>query len=194
MSIGCIGIGDWKPGDCIPGLAITRSGALHLGKGVVSSVAKSISRRSQPDGDAGTLGTSRRLRDRYHASTPSFRAYEVMKCSNEPGARLGRYSPSQAGQRVILGGHLGSYSGESETDRDRLPWWRKAALLCRRPTAHHTEPPTAHTSVIGQTPRASREHPRSAPRTPEAASGSTRSHRASLHTAPRLLPPPLISD
>ena len=187
MSIGCIGIGDWKPGDCIPGLAITRSGGLHLGKGVVSSVAKSISRRSQPDGDAGTLGTFRPLRDRYHASTPSFRAYEVFELTRSaPGSIR-----TQGGQRVILGGHLGSYSGESETD-DRLPWWRKA-VLCRRPTAH-TEPPTAHTSVIGQTPRASREHPRSALRTPEAASGSTRSHRASLHTAPRLLPPPLISD
>ena len=192
MSIGCIGIGDWKPGDCIPGLAITRSGGLHLGKGVVSSVAKSISRRSQPDGDAGTLGTFRPLRDRYHASTPSFRAYEVFELTRRaPGSIR---TQGQGGQRVILGGHLGSYSGESETDRDRLPWWRKAALLCRRPTAHHTEPPTAHTSVIGQTPRASREHPRSALRTPKPASGSTRSHRAPLHTAPRHLPPPLISD
>ena len=188
MSIGCIGIGDWKPGDCIPGLAITRSGGLHLGKGVVSSVAKSISRRSQPDGDAGILGTFRPLRDRYHASTPSFRAYEVFELTRSASRSIltqpGRpesdfgWAPRQLFRRV----------------RDRQ---RSAAVVekgcCRRPTAH-TEPPTTHTSVIGQTPRASREHPRSAPRTPEAASGSTRSHRASLHTAPILLPPPLISD
>ena len=184
MSIGCIGIGDWKPGDCIPGLAITRSGALHLGKGVSSA---NIS-RSQPDGDAGTLGTFRPLRDRYHASTPSFRAYEVFELTRSaPGSIR-----TQGGQRVIL-----LWVGTSAVipASPRLIgccWWRKAAV-CRRPTAH-TEPPTAHTSVIGQTPRASREHLRSAPRTPEAASGSTRSHRASLHTAPSLLPPPLISD
>ena len=189
MSIGCIGIGDWKPGDCIPGLAITRSGGLHLGKGVVSSVAKSISRRSQPDGDAGTLGTFRPLRDRYHASTPSFRAHEVFELTRSaPGSVR-----TQGGRRVIL-----LWVGTSAVipASPRLIGCRggeRLLCVCRRPTAH-TEPPTAHTSVIGQTPRASREHPRSAPRTPEAASGSTRSHRASLHTAPRHLPPPLISD
>lgn len=186
MSIGCIGIGDWKPGDCIPGLAITRSGALHLGKGVVSSVAKSISRRSQPDGDAGTLGTFRLLRDRYHASTPSFRAYEVSELTRRaPGSIR-----TQGGRRVILGGHLAVIPASPRLT-DSCCCGEKGC--CRRPTAH-TEPPTAHTSVIGQTPRASREHPRSALRTPKPASGSTRSHRASLHTAPRLLPPPLISD
>ena len=189
MSIGCIGIGDWKPGDCIPGLAITRSGALHLGKGVVSSVAKSISRRSQPDGDAGILGTFRPLRDRYHASTPSFRAYEVSELTRRaPGSIR-----TQGGRRVILGGHLAVTVFRRVRDRSCTGGvW--LLCVCRRPTAHHTEPPTTHTSVIGQTPRASREHPRSALRTPEAASGSTRSHRASFHTAPRHLPPPLISD
>lgn len=193
MSIGCIGIGDWKPGDCIPGLAITRSGGLHLGKGVVSSVAKSISRRSQPDGDAGTLGTFCPLRDRYHASTPSFRAYEVSELTRSASGSI--RTQGQGGQRVIFGRHLGSDSGESETDLlIGCRGGERLLCVCRRPIAHHTEPPTAHTSVIGQTPRASREHLRSAPRTPEAASGSTRSHRASLHTAPSLLPPPLISD
>lgn len=192
MSIGCIGIGDWKPGDCIPGLAITRSGGLHLGKGVVSSVAKSISRRSQPDGDAGTLGTFRPLRDRYHASTPSFRAHEVFELTRRACRSI--LTQGQGGQRVILGGHLGSYSGESETETlIGCRGGERLLCVCRRPAAH-TETPTAHTSVIGQTPRASREHPRSALRTPEAASGSTRSHRASLHTSPRLLPPPLIPD
>ena len=189
MSIGCIGIGDWKPGDCIPGLAITRSGGLHLGKGVVSSVAKSISRRSQPDGDAGALGTFRPLRDRYHASTPSFRAYEVFELTRSASGSI----RTQGGRRVIL-----LWVGTSAVipASPRLIGCRggeRLLCVCRRPAAH-TEPPTAHTSVIGQTPRASREHPRSALRTPEAASGSTRSHRASLHTAPRLLPPPLISD
>jgi hypothetical protein len=188
VSIGCIGIGDWKPGDCIPGLAITRSGALHLGKGVSSANIFC----PQPDGDAPvpkTLGTFRPLRDRYHASTPSFRAYEVFELTRSASGSI----RTQGGRRVIL-----LWVGTSAVipASPRLIGCRggeRLLCVCRRPAAH-TEPPTAHTSVIGQTPRASREHPRSAPRTPEAASGSTRSHRASLHTAPILLPPPLISD
>ena len=190
MSIGCIGIGDWKPGDCIPGLAITRSGGLHLGKGVVSSVAKSISRRSQPDGDAGTLGTFRPLRDRYHASTPSFRAYEVFELTRSaPGSIL----TQPAGQRVILGGHLGSYSGESETDRDRLPWWRKAALLCRRPTASHRATHGTHLGHRSDTSRVSR----TSSKRPTHPGSRVRFHekppRVSPHR-PAPLPPPLISD
>ena len=184
MSIGCIGIGDWKPGDCIPGLAITRSGALHLGKGVSSA---NIS-RSQPDGDAGTLGTFRPLRDRYHASTPSFRAYEVFELTRSaPGSIR-----TQGGQRVIL-----LWVGTSAVipASPRLIgccWWRKAVCAAAPPlTPSHPR----------HTPRSSVRHLarlenilEALLRTPEAASGSTRSHRASLHTAPRLLPPPLISD